>query len=181
MMTDLWKTRRTQYSERFVLLAVIALLLSVIPAGAQSFVEYSAKFMCGVALSTNTMVSPGAYFTTINIHNPHDDLFSSQPFTAFLKKAVLSQPEGVTPTRPSPFVQDNLKNDYAEEVDCTIIKRLLGITSTAFIEGYVVIIVPPTGSAAPITNQLDVIGIYTGANKLVVRPANEHIIAPGTT
>ena len=176
-MTRLSKTKSANYSERFVVLAVLALVLSVVPASAQSFVEYSAKFVCGVATAaTVPAVEPGTYATTINIHNPHDDIFSRQTSTTFLKKAVLALVEGVPPQQPSPFVTDTLKNDFAEEVDCPTIRKLLGITSTtSFIEGYVVIIVPPTsGPAGPFTNELDVVGVYTNSKgALVVRPAQQ--------
>jgi len=184
-MTRLWQFKTREYLARLVSLAVIALFLCVIPAGAQTWVEYSAKFACGVATATNnTEVQPGTYSTTINIHNPHDDNFSTQRSTTFLKKAVLSLQEGVTPPPPSGLVQENLLNDYAEEVDCAVIKKLLGITSTTFIEGYVVILVPPTANPTGgfFTNELDVVGIYTDSKGAeVVRPANEHIFAPGTS
>ena len=166
------------------LLVLLALAWSGKSASAQTFVEYTAKFTCGVATTTTPMVQPGTYSTTINIHNPHDDMFSSQKSTTFLKKAVQSLPEGVTPLPPSGFMTDTLVNDFAEEVDCTIIKKLLGITSTSFIEGYVVIIVPPTSNPAGgfFTNELDVTGIYTDSKgALQVRPANEHLFVPGTT
>ena len=54
------------------------------------------------------MVQPGTYSTSINIHNPHDDIFSSQKSTTFLKKAVLSLPEGTAFVQPSALVSDTL-------------------------------------------------------------------------
>ena len=168
------------------LLALLVLAWSGTHAFAQTTVEYSAKFACGIATSSTPMVQPGAYSTTINIHNPHGG-FSRQTSTSFLKKAVQALPEGETPPPPSNFMQESLNNDYAEEVDCTIIKTLLGIpvTSTAFIEGYVVIIVPPTpivGTTKYYTNELDVVGIYTNSKgAMEMQPANEHMYAPGTS
>jgi hypothetical protein len=157
-------------------------------ASAQTFVEFTAKFACGTATATSTaMVQPGAYSTTINIHNPHDGIFSSQPSTTFMKKAVRSLPEGATPFPPSGFVTDTLTNDFAEEVDCPIIRAMLGASAPpapAFIEGYVVIIVPPTTNPAGgfFTNELDVNAIYTDLKgAMQVRPANEHFFVPGTT
>jgi len=167
-----------------ILLVLLALALGGMIASAQTFVQYTAKFACGVAASGNSMVQPGTYSTTINIHNPHDDMFSQQPSTTFLKKAVQSLPEGQQQRPPSGFAKDNLVNDYAEEVDCTIIRTLLGITGTSFIEGYVVIISPPTPNPAGgyFTNELDVIGIYTNAKgALKIQPANAHFVLPGTT
>jgi hypothetical protein len=167
-----------------ILLVLLALASGCTIASAQTFVEYTAKFTCGVAVAGNSMVQPGTYSTTINIHNPHDDMFSQQPSTKFLKKAVQSLPEGKQMLPPSGFVTDVLNNDYAEEVDCTIIRSLLGITGTSFIEGYVVIISPPTTNPAGgfFTNELDVIGIYTNAKgALEILPANAHFVLPGTT
>ena len=166
------------------LLILLALVGAGKSASAQTYVEYTAKFACGVATTTTPMVQPGTYSTTINIHNPHDDIFSSQKFTSFMKKAVQSLPEGTTPPPPSVFETDSLTNDFGEEVDCTIIKHLLGITSTGFIEGHVVIIVPPTTNPAGgfFTNELDVTGIYTNAKgALQVRVANEHLFGPGAS
>ena len=167
------------------LLILLALVWVGKSAPAQTYVEYTAKFACGIATATSTpMVQPGTYSTTINIHNPHDDIFSAQKSTTFMKKAVQSLPEGVTPLPPSALMTDSLTNDFAEEVDCTIIKRLLSITSTSFIEGYVVIIVPPTTTptGAFFTNELDVTGIYTNAKgALHVQPAAEHLFGPGAS
>jgi hypothetical protein len=153
-------------------------------ASAQTFVEYSAKFACGIASTTTPMVQPGTYSTTINIHNPHNGMFSTQTSTTFLKYAVESLPEGVTLLPPSSPVTDTLPNNFSEEVDCTIIKKLLGITSTAFIEGWVVLVVPPTSTPTGgfYTNQLDVVGIYTnskGADH--VEPATEKFFGPGAS
>jgi hypothetical protein len=176
-------------AKRFLTWTVVAfaLVFGVISASAQTFVEYTAKFTCGTATATSTpMVQPGTYSTSINIHNPHDDIFSSQKSTSFAKKVVLSLPEGTAFVQPSAFVSDTLPNDFAEEVDCKIIRTMLGSSAPpppAFIEGYVVIIVPPTTSpTGTFTNELDVIGIYTDLKgALVVRPANVHFVAPGTT
>jgi hypothetical protein len=167
------------------LAATAFLLLGVLPIFAQSstpqFVEYSAKFVCGTPTTTqvsNEQIAAGTYATTINIHNPDSSLFSSQTSLSFFKKAVLSLPEGTTKVPPSSMVQDSLENDYAEEVDCKIIRSLLGSAAPAapaYIEGYVVIIVPPTN----FTNQLDVVGIYTNAKgALQVVPADEHLYLP---
>ena len=115
-------------------------------------VEYAAKFVCGVppaAEVTRGAVNSGNYTTAINIHNPNSGGLQ------FKKKAVLSLPEGVTPHPPSNVVTDTLNSDFAEEVDCANIRKLLGITSaTSFIKGFVVLISPA---------ELDVVGVYTAA------------------
>jgi len=165
-----------------------ALVFGVASASAQTFVEYTAKFMCGTATAASTpMVQPGTYSTSVNIHNPHDTVFSKQTSTTFAKKAVLSLPEGTAFVQPSAFVTDTLPNDFAEEVDCKIIRAMLGSSAPpppAFIEGYVVVIVAPTTNPAGgfFTNELDVTGIYTDLKgALEVKTANEHLFAPGTS
>ncbi len=100
---------------------------------------------------------------------------------SFLKKAVIALTEGATLVAPSPFKQDSLPNDYAETVGCTTIRSLLGTAAPgppAFIEGFVVIIVPPASSP----NQLDVTAVYTSSNNpptsLQVVPIAVRIITP---
>jgi len=151
-------------------------------------VEYTAKFMCGTAMAASTpMVQPGTYSTSVNIHNPHDTVFSKQTSTTFAKKAVLSLPEGTAFVQPSAFVTDTLPNDFAEEVDCKVIRATLGSSAPspppAFIERYVVVIIPTTNPAGGFfTNELDVIGIYTDfKSALEVNTANEHLFPPGTS
>jgi hypothetical protein len=183
-------TKTHQNAHLFSAFAVLAVLLCANSSFAQTapqFTEYAAKFVCGTPTTTqvsNGQIAAGTYATTINIHNPHDVQFSSQTSTTFLKKAVLSMPEGTPLIPPSALVQDNLPNDFAEEVDCLIIRKLLGASAPpapAFIEGFVVIIVPPTSTSA-LPNVLDVVGIYT--NKLgamEIQPASERFFTPGTT
>ena len=60
------------------------------------FVEYAAKFLCGTvgpdpSAPPDVRVRPGTYATTINIHNPQLPDF---PGVTFLKKVVISVPEG---------------------------------------------------------------------------------------
>jgi len=121
------------------------------------FVEYSAKFLCGLveeqAPLSGAPVRPGIYDTSINIHNPQ--IARTVPSAIFLKKAVLAMPEGEKPIPPSKFRRDVLEPDFAERVDCRTIREILGPAGSGqFIEGYVVLIL-----LAP--NQLDVTGVYT--------------------
>jgi hypothetical protein len=116
-------------------------------------------------------VKPGNYATAINIHNPN--IFANQPPISFLKKAVLSSPEGVTPIPPSTLKRDMLNTDFAEELDCQTIRDLLGAKAPpapAFIEGFVVIIVPPTPATTPPTHELDVVGVYSSEPPPVTAP-----------
>jgi hypothetical protein len=148
-------------------IATIALLLGSAPAVAQvappvSFVEYSAKFLCGVVEAkepAGAPVRPGIYETSINIHNPQLPL-TPLPSVTFVKKAVLALREGEERVRPSQFRRDDLQADFAEQVDCRVIRALLGPTGTApFIEGFVVLIVFPSPLTTP--HELDVVGVYT--------------------
>jgi hypothetical protein len=124
--------------------------------------EYSAKFLCGVQEAKEpgaAPVRPGLYETTINIHNPQLPV-NPLPSVIFLKKVVLALPEGKEPVAPSAFRRDVLKADFAEQVDCRIIREMLGPAGTApFIEGFVVLIVFPSPLTTP--HELDVVGVYT--------------------
>src|SRR5277367_451350 len=139
-------------------------MLAVTQLSAQStttYTEYAAKFLCGVPTGsqlTNDLVGNAEYTTSINIHNPN--LFTTDAPISFLKKAVLAKSEGSTLVPPTAFKQDSLPNDYAEYVGCGTIRGFLGSAAPAapaFIEGFVVIVVPPASSP----NQLDVVGVYT--------------------
>ena len=174
---------------RAVLFAGAALLAST-QLSAQStttYTEYAAKFICGTPNATqlaNDFLGNAEYTTSINIHNPN--LFTSDAPISFLKKAVLASREGSTPIPPSAFNQDKLTNDYAEYVNCSVIRGLLGAAAPpapAFIEGFVVIVVPPASSP----NQLDVVGVYTASNNkaaglqptsLEVVPIEPRVITP---
>jgi len=139
--------------------------LSAFAQTTPQFVEYAAKFLCGrVTPGTpeTAAVRPGVYATKINIHNPQLPLGGISESVAFLKKAVLSLPEGTPQQPPSPFRQDVLKADFAEEVDCNIIREMLGLKPNPtgpFIEGWAVLIVPPSPVGG--SGELDVTGVYT--------------------
>jgi hypothetical protein len=165
---------------RLVLVVSVA-MLAVAPVLAQSvstYSEYSAKFLCGIA--DGTSLEHAQYSTSINIHNPN--LFSSDTALSFLKKAVIANPEGKTLIPPSAFRQDSLPNDYAESVNCAVIRSLLGAAAPAapaFIEGFVVLVVPPASNP----NQLDVTAVYTSSKApssitLDVVPITGRIITP---
>jgi hypothetical protein len=77
----------------------------------------------------------------------------------FVKKVVLSSPEGKELIPPSPFRRDVLKPDFSEEVDCTIIRQM-SHSNAPFIEGFVVLITLPLSFRPPL-HELDVVGVYT--------------------
>lgn len=125
------------------------------------FTEYAAKFTCGTESTKEPDdVVSGVYASSINIHNPQSLLA-----VPFFKKLIIANRED---TRIGQLVvlQDVLKPDQADRVDCIFIRRHLDIaTTTPYIEGFVVIEVPPvasaTGSAATVQPVLDVVAKYT--------------------
>src|SRR6266508_274599 len=144
--------------------ATIVLLLGSASAFAQvpvpvRFVEYSAKFLCGEARDpTAAAVRPGIYETSINIQNP--ELPGTQQPVTLVKKAVRAPREGEEPFKFGRFAVDSLPADFAEQVDCKIIRSLLDPSAlTPFIEGFVVLIVFPSPLTTP--HELDVVGVYT--------------------
>jgi hypothetical protein len=145
--------------------AAIVLVSGSVSAFAQTqirFVEYSAKFLCGVQEAKeagSAAVRPGVYETSINIHNPQLPL-NPLPSVTFVKKAVLALPEGEKPVPPSKFRRDIVQADFAEQVDCKIIRDMLGPAGAApFIEGFLVLIVFPAPLAT--IHELDVVGVYS--------------------
>src|SRR5215813_4371084 len=147
------------------MLAALVLTLSSVSALAQTpvrFTEYSAKFLCGVVDTKeagSAAVRPGVYETTINIHNPQLPT-NPPPSVLFAKKAVLAPPEGEKPVPPSKFRVDKLQADFAEQVDCKIIRDMLGPAGAApFIEGFLVLYV--VGVPLSVSHELDVVGVYT--------------------
>ncbi len=174
---------RTSVSALRAAFSAVIAMLAITPLSAQStstYTEYAAKFLCGVPSAANLSkgeVENAEYSTSINVHNPN--IFTTDQPLSFLKKAVVTHPEGSELTAPSAFKQDSLQNDYAENVSCSVIRGLLGASpAPAFIEGFVVIIVPPASSP----NQLDVTAVYTSSNNpptsLQVVPIVGRIITP---
>jgi hypothetical protein len=149
--------------------ATIVLLLGSASAFAQvaapiRFNQYSAKFLCGDAKEPSGAalpVRPGNYETSINIHNPEFPKTPPQP-VLFAKKVVRVKREGEKPYfPPSQFRFESLDADFAEQIDCKLIRSLLGSPTgdDPFIEGFVVLIVIPNPLTTP--HELDVVGVYT--------------------
>ena len=145
--------------------AMVLLLGSLSPLthaqGRIQFAEYSAKFLCGVVKEQGAApLGPGTYETSINIHNPQ--ILPSS--VIFLKKVVLAPREGEEPSPRPRFRRDILRPDFAEHVDCKIIRSMLGpVGGAAFVEGFVVLIVLPSQGVVP--TGLDVVGVYTVSNR----------------
>ncbi|HEY1301097.1 MAG TPA: hypothetical protein VGF07_11415 [Stellaceae bacterium] len=147
-----------------------ALLLAA-AAQAQSlppppYLEYTAKFTCGVEPREVDDVVVGTYASSINIHNPQARLT-----VKFLKKIVVANREGSGLGAIRILNEDEtLPPDRAERVDCVLIQKALHQTPTTYVEGFVVIEVPRvtigTTSFQPL---LDVVAKYTA------RPTNGQI------
>jgi hypothetical protein len=126
------------------------------PSSTIQFIEYSAKFLCGEA-GEGASVRPGTYETSINIHNPH--FFEN---ACFAKKAVLAPRQGDPQKKPKFGDRSELEPDYAERVDCKIIRGKLfdPPNNDPFIEGFVVLVSVPIPWPNP-ARELDVVAVYT--------------------
>lgn len=148
-----------------MLAPLAGVLLFTVGANAQvgaapPYVEYAAKFTCGTeSVKEPDDVVSGVYASSINIHNPQ-----AQLAVPFIKKLVIANREDTTIGRIR-VLKDVLKPDQADRVDCIFIRRNLDIAATGYVEGFVVIEVPPvpsaTGSAATVQPVLDVVAKYT--------------------
>jgi hypothetical protein len=164
-----------------VLLGVLGSLLWVNLANAQvkpPYASYAVKFACGefgktLAASAPSVpegpVVPGYYQTSINIHNPqaqHTVVFEKKAVLLYSGRAPIHEGAFERPLAPGKFVSRQLPPDFGMLIDCQDIRAVLLPTAPAaptFIEGYVVIQVPPTGSADTTNTSLplDVQAIYT--------------------
>jgi hypothetical protein len=162
------------------LMAVVGVSVVVVNqaggSAAPPYSSYAAKFSCGefgklipgsAADVPEGPVKPGDYQTAINLHNP----LANTP-VSFSKKAVLIY-QGGTPSipvtetvhekaiPPQTIHSATLPPDYGMLIDCQDIRKVLAPAAPpapAFIEGYVIIQVPFTGSQV---NPLDVTAMYT--------------------
>jgi hypothetical protein len=124
---------------------------------APPYVEYAAKFTCGQesARESDDVVS-GLYATSINVHNPQSKLS-----VGFAKKIVVANRED-SAIGPIVVLRDFLKPDQADRVDCIFISKALNLTTTTYVEGFVVLEVPPVlGPTGRIQPVFDVVAKYT--------------------
>jgi hypothetical protein len=111
--------------------------------------QYVAKYVCGVAganLPGGGIVAPGAYYTSINVHNPNKQAVD---IAKLFDIALASEKQGGRITEP---VKASLKPQEAFEIECADILQHLDTKS--FTKGFVTI-----DSSAP----LDVVTVYTAA------------------
>jgi hypothetical protein len=147
---------------RVLLLVSAALFFGILSAaGARAqlppppFVEYAAKFTCGTeSAKESDDVVAGVYATSINIHNPQ-----AKVPVFFVKKIVVALREGQGFANPV-LLRGNLQPDQADRVDCRFIAAALKLTAP-YVEGFVVLLVPPLAGTAAIQPVLDVVAKYT--------------------
>ncbi len=149
-----------------ILAAVAVVTSAAIAQSEPAWSYYAAKFVCGAETvpPPPATLAIGKYKTIVNIHNPNyltNDLMEPIP-VVFLKKVVVSLPQGEQPLPPTCKLQDELASDHALQMDCITIKthlRLAGLPSTGALEGFVVIEVPPQGPFE-FPPPLDVVAVY---------------------
>jgi hypothetical protein len=135
------------------LLVSTVLLISIttpLTARAQSrrgLFTYAAKFVCGKG--NEKLVSPGQYFTNINVHNP-----SPINKTFYIKRFAIAYPE----ERPGPLLgaaADTLAPDVAMTIDCDNIYKHTKTPQGSFLEGFALIYS---------FTELDVVSVYTAGH-----------------
>lgn len=135
-----------------LLVSTSLLFLSTLPVAthAQSrvtLVTYAAKFVCGKG--NEKLVSPGQYFTNINVHNP-----SLTNNAIYIKRFAIALPE----ERPGPisgFARGILKPDEAMTIDCENIYKHTQVPPGTFLEGFALIYA---------LVELDVVSVYTAGH-----------------
>jgi hypothetical protein len=112
--------------------------------------QYAAKYVCGVPSSQSGagIVAPGAYFTSINVHNPNKEAVDIEKI---FDVALPSEQQGGRIAVP---VKASLKPQEAFEIECADIIRHLDQNPKLFWKGFVTL-----QSSAP----LDVVAVYTAA------------------
>jgi hypothetical protein len=115
--------------------------------------QYAAKYVCGpVSSNAGTagagIVAPGAYYTSINVHNPNKDAVE---ILKFFDVALPSEQQGGRIVGP---VKASLKPQEAFEIECADIVKHLDQNPKLFWKGFVTL-----QSSGP----LDVVTVYTAA------------------
>jgi hypothetical protein len=129
----------------------IVLVSAASEARSQS-AQYAAKYVCGVASSNAGagagIVAPGAYFTSINVHNPNKEAVDIQKF---FDVALASEQQGGRIAGP---VKASLKPQEAFEIECADIIKHLDQNPKLFWKGFVTL---------QCSGPLDVVAVYTAA------------------
>ncbi len=129
------------------LASFILLAFTATSAQAQVF-SYAAKFVCGRG-DNNKIVSPGQYFTMINVHN-------ASPFKKmqYVKRFAIALP-GEKPGRITQFFFGQLAPEEAMTIDCENIYQHTQVAFGTFLEGFAVIYA---------NAELDVVSVYTAGH-----------------
>ena len=138
-----------------LLLGMMVLVVGAQAQVAPPYLNYSAKFTCGTEDPTEPDdVVAGTYATSINIHNPQASVS-----VGFLKKIVVAHREGTDFVQP--IIREGvLQPDQADFVDCAFINAILP-APLPYVEGFVVLEVPPADPASGRQPVLDVVAKYT--------------------
>jgi uncharacterized repeat protein (TIGR01451 family) len=115
--------------------------------------DYAAKFVCGSQASpTDMRLARGWYATTVNVHNPNDEVV-----TVFSKLALSHPSQGNKGGETKPFRFSELGYDQVVGLECDEVRRSVfsGEFPTPYIEGFLVVQSP---------RSLDVTGLYSSAN-----------------
>ena len=146
------------------LLIFLASISIPFPAKAQvrqlTIFLYAAKFVCGK--SDERIVSPGQYFTAINVHN-------ASPTTAvrYIKRFAIALPEE-RPGKLSEFVVGTIPADHAMGIDCENIYKHTNTPPGQFLEGYALLYS---------LGELDVVSVHTAGHSQVETLHTERVPA----
>jgi hypothetical protein len=111
---------------------------------------YAAKFVCGKG--NEKLVSPGQYFTNINVHNP-----SPRNKAVYLKRFAIALP-GEHTGKLSEFFGAVIDPDLAMTIDCENIYKHTQAQPGDFLEGFALIYS---------LTELDVVSVYTAGHSEV--------------
>jgi hypothetical protein len=149
-----WQSRSATFRALPTILICIALASVASAAHSQTApVQYAAKYVCGVAgaaagAAGAGIVAPGAYYTSINVHNPNAQAVE---FEKLFDIALPSEKQGGRISQP---VRASLKPQEAFEIECADIATHLDQNPKIFWKGFVTL-----RSSA----ELDVVAVYTAA------------------
>jgi hypothetical protein len=130
--------------KRFILAITLTFIASA--ASAQGFL-YSAKFVCGKTTTEPNAFAfaPGAYFTSINVHNPFGiNAVVTKRFSVGHLGEVVGPLSGLFPMPVAPA--------RTAEIECRSIYAHLNMPLGTFVDGFVEI---------RSNVELDVVGVYT--------------------
>lgn len=140
-----WERKECLMTRLCILLVISLTVLALMPASvAQELpLQYAVKFVCGK--SDSSVVVPGLYFTSVNVHNP------GREAAGFLKKFAVTRPRQ-TAGPVTKLIEAKLGSDEAFAIEC---REIVARThSTGFVEGFVVI---------ESRVELDVVAVYTAS------------------